>query len=198
MGRSTVCSSIAIATVVGILCTAPSALASLANGEAEAPRATALRIYGAYLPDRLEWDETHWGFGIAARSLLNPRWGIDVGAARFVSSDRALTPMTIGLAYGPEARKGPRPWVEFGVGLYRLESTISRIVVIPTIPSDPYYNTERTRPHETRRNNAGGYLGVGFDLPLSERIGLGTGVRIHGWSYPDALIALQSGLSFAF
>ncbi|HKQ18867.1 MAG TPA: hypothetical protein VJW75_03895 [Candidatus Eisenbacteria bacterium] len=190
MGRSTVCSSIVV-VVLGLLSLAPPTLASLPGGE---PRASSLRIFGAYLPDRLEWDDARWGYGLAARTSLSRRWGIDVGIARFTSSDRALTPVTVGFAYGPETRSGVRPWVEFGAGLYRLESTISPFVVAPTIP----YHIPRVGLRETRRNNAGGYVGVGLDVPLSSRVGLGTGVRMHGWSYPDGMIAAQTGLSFAF
>jgi len=196
MGRSTV--SIAV-LAIGLLCLAPYAHAS---EEVGSPPTASLRIYGAYLPERVDWDDTHWGHGIVARTALSAKWGLDVGAARFTSAHRALTPMTIGFAYGPEARYGPRPWVEFGVGLYRLESTTSPAEIAPLSSEggllDPGTPVDLERRRGPRRNNAGGYLGVGFDVPLSDRVGFGVGVRIHGWSYPDALIALQTGLSFGF
>lgn len=200
MNRSTACSSIVTATVVvGFLSLTPPALASLARGDAEAPRPSSLRIYGAYLPDRVEWDNTHWGFGIAARTTVNSRWGIDFGVARFASSDRSVMPVTVGFAYGPEGGNGLRPWVELGAGYYRLggPGVVSR--VDPAFSSTGNYSTfVPARRPPTHRYNVGGYFGVGFDVPLSSRLGVGTGLRIHGWSDPDALIALQTGLSYGF
>lgn len=189
MGRSTVCSSIVVVALGLLSLASPSS----ASEDAGSPPASSLRIYGAYLPERVDWDDTHWGYGIVARTSLSPKWGLDVGAARFTSSHRALTPMTLGLVYGPELRTGVRPWVEFGTGLYRLESTTSRLVrPVSDLDSGGF------GAPESRRNNFGGYLGVGFDVPLARHVSLGTGVRIHAWSYPDALIGLQSGLSFGF
>ena len=106
-----------------------------------------------------------------------------------------MMPMTVGFAYGSSPREGIRPWLEFGAGLYRLESTVSTIVQI--IPANDF-NTERRRRPDLQRNNVGGYLGVGLDAPISGRLGLETSVRIHAWSFPDALIALQTGLSYGF
>lgn len=191
MRRSTACSSIALFFVTLLAFGSP-AFASSQSGEAEPPSTSSLRIYGAYLPDRLQWDDARWGFGFATRTTLDPRWGIDVGAARFAGPDRSITPMTVGIAYGPVSRGGLRPWLGVGVGYYRLESSSAVARVIPTLA---YYEPEGSRP-KYHRNNVGGYFGLGLDVPLTGRLGLGTGLRIHGWSGPDALIALQSGLNF--
>jgi hypothetical protein len=105
-------------------------------------------------------------------------------------------PMTFGFSFGPRSESQLRPFVEAGGGYYRLDSTTSRIVTI--VPASSAYETVRGQRPPSIPNRLGGYLGVGVDVPLTHRIDLGTGVRIHAWSEPDALIALQSGLSFGF
>lgn len=194
MRRSPARSSIAV-VLVGFLCLAAPALASIPE-ERSATRPTAsLRVYGSYMPDRLEWNDTHWGYGIAARTTLTSRWSADVGAARFASSDRSITPVTLGFAYGPESRKALRPWVEFGAGYYGREALAGAGINPAMSSTGTYYNLDRA-PTRLHRYNLGGYFGLGFDAQLVGRLGLGTGLRIHGWSGPDGLIALQSGLTF--
>ena len=173
--------------VVGFLCLAPPARAS-------APESS-LRIYGAYLPSLVQWEDAAWGYGFATRVSLNARWGVDVGASRFESSNSALAPMTVGFSYGPQSRDGWKPWLEAGVGYYRRESTeyaIARRIG----PLAPYYGGGS--PRRTAQNNIGGYAGIGFDAPLPGRFALVTGVRMHGWSDNDGFVALQSGLSYEF
>ena len=191
MRLSTVLRSLAV-VVVGFLCTVPFARASAPTGETDAPRASSLRVFGAYLPSQVQCEDATWGYGFNTRVALSPRWSIDVGASRFEASNAALAPMTVGFAYGPEAR-GLRPWVEFGVGYYRRESAGPAIRIAPTAP---YYDGLGAR--QAPRHDVGGYAGVGFDAPLSGRLAVATGVRMHGWTDPDGFIALQSGLSYGF
>jgi len=188
--RSLISISIAVA---GLLCLAPPAHASAPATEADAPRASSLRVFGAYLPSQVQWEDATWGYGFTTRVSVNARWSVDVGASRFEGSSAALAPMTVGFAFGPESR-GLRPWVEAGVGYYRRESTVSAIGRIA--PSAPYYDGIGARRES--RHNVGGYAGVGFDAPLSSRLAVTTGLRMHGWTDPDGFVALQSGLSYGF
>ena len=103
--------------------------------------------------------------------------------------------MTVGVTYGPEWNGGVQPWVEFGAGYYREETTHPFTIDVwePYLPTtDPSYTTSESM--------VGGYFGAGVDVPLSGRLTMGTGVRIHGWSdYSlEGLLAIQSGLSFGF
>lgn len=194
MRHSTARSSIALAiAVTGLFCVALSARASATAGGTDAPHASSLRVFGAYLPSQVQWEDAVWGYGFNTRVSLNTRWSVDVGASRFEGSNAALAPMTLGFSYGPESR-GFRPWVEAGLGYYRRESTLSPIVRIA--PSAPYY--DGVGPRRSTGHNVGGYAGVGFDAPLSGRLAVSTGLRMHGWTDPDGFVALQSGLSYGF
>lgn len=194
MGRSSVSSLIAL-VVVGIGCLAPHALAS---ARASSQPVASLRVHGAYLPVSPAWDDARWGFGIASRVALNARLGIDFGAARFKASTQTIMPLTVGATYGPEWSGGVRPWVELGAGYYRKETIRSS-----GVDFDTYYAPILPSPRSTTMASeglVGGYFGAGIDVPLSGRLTIGTGVRMHAWSdyNLEGLVALQSGLNFGF
>lgn len=207
--RLSVAHSSFVIALVGFLCAAPPARVAAQIARSDPQPSAYMRIYGAYIPDRLQWEDARWGFGIASRVTLNTRWGLDFGVSRFNASNRAITPVTFGATYGPNWNGRVRPWVEFGTGYY----SVSSVTGNPGIGYDAYYvpYTIDGPPVRMTQGRPGGYFGVGVDFPLNDRLVVGTGVRAHGWSVnplldssrggtanPDGLIALQTGISFGF
>jgi hypothetical protein len=172
------------------------------RAESSDPHNIALHLYGAYTPGSPGYGNEMWAYGAAIQWGLSEHLAVSIDASQFSQDRYSITPVVGGLTYRPATPAKVRPTFEGGFGFYRLELPG---VSAPLGLSSAGYPRDQFQYPASRhvlfgRNVAGGFVGAGAEAMLSSRLGLGSGVRIHGWADRpwSMMLALRTGLSYRF
>jgi len=156
-----------------------------ARAESSDPQSITLHLYGAFTPNSSSYgNNVHremWAYGGAIQWGLAQHWAVSIDASRFSADRHSISPFVGGLTYRPAFSAKVRPWLEGGVGSYRLVDPA--LFFRYGLGSSGNLRDQFSMPPPAidSRSEPGGFVGAGADAMFSRSLGLDLGVRLHNW-----------------